>query len=86
MPALETGALLLALKWQTRAVQRLGRKFLHLADSQSALGYATKHRSSANSLQYLAERSSALQIASRLEPIFGFVGTRTNPTDRPSRW
>ena len=85
MPALETRALLLALKWRTRAVQRLGRKFLHLADSQSALGCATKHRSGADSLQYLAERNSALQIAGRLEPIFGFVRTHKNPADRPSR-
>ena len=85
MPALETRAVHLALKWRARAVHRLSSKFLHLVDSQSALGCSSRHRSSADTLAYLVERSCAVQLAGRLEPIFAFVRTHLNPADKPSR-
>ena len=85
MPALETRAINLTLLWRTRSVARLSKKFLHLSDSQSALGCMSKHRSGAASLTYLVERAAALQLAGNVEPIFGFVRTHINPADRPSR-
>ena len=85
MPALETRAVLLTLQWRARSVARLKRKFIHLSDSQSALGCLTKHRSGACSLNYLVERSTAIQLASFMEPIFAFVRTHINPADKPSR-
>ena len=85
MPALETRAVVLALKWRARSVARMSKKFLHLADSQSALGSYARHRSSAYSLNYLVERSCAIQVAACMEPIFAFVRTHQNPADKPSR-
>ena len=85
MPALETRAVILALKWRARSVERLSHKFLHLVDSQSALGCSSRHRSSMDSLNYLVERGCAIQLAGRLEPVFAFVRTHLNPADRPSR-
>jgi hypothetical protein len=85
MPALETRAVVLALKWRARSVARMSKKFLHLADSQSALGSYARHRSSAYSLSYLIERGCALQLATGMEPIFAFVRTHQNPADKPSR-
>ena len=85
MPALETRAVLLTLPWRARSVARLKRKFIHLSDSQSALGCLTKHRSGACSLNYLVARSTAIQLASFMEPIFALVRTHINPAYRPSR-
>ena len=85
MPSLEARAVLLTLQWRARSVARLGKKFLHLSDSQSALGCMSKHRSGATSLAYLVERAAALQLAGNMEPVFAFVRTHINPADRPSR-
>jgi len=85
MPALNIGAVVLALKWRTRSVVRLGKKFLYLADFQSALGSYARHRSLAYSLNYLIDRDCALKLTTRMELTFAFDRTHLNPADKPSR-
>ena len=75
----------MTLQLRARSVARLKRKLIHLGDSQSALGCLTKHRSGAYSFNYLVERSTAIQLASFMEPICAFVRTHLNPTNKPSR-
>ena len=83
--ALEARALLLALRWRSRSAARFSKRFLHLTDSKVALGAYCKHRSNARSFNYIVTRSSALQLASSMTPILGFVRSSLNPADLPSR-
>jgi hypothetical protein len=85
MPALNIRAVVLALKWRARSVVRMSKKFLYLADFQSALGSYARHRSLAYSLNYLIDRGCALKLATRMELTFAFVRTHLNPADKPSR-
>ena len=71
--SLECRALLLALRWRSRAMTRLGKHFLHLVDSKVALGAFTKHRSNSRAFNYLVTRSAALQLASGMTPILAHV-------------
>ena len=83
--ALEARALLLALRWRSRSVMRMGKRFLHLTDSKVTMGASMKHRSNARNLNYIVERSSALQLAASMTPVLAFVRSGRNPADLPSR-
>ena len=82
----ELRAVLSAVKWRARRAEHAGHRFLHLVDSQVALLALAKGRSSSSSLTYLLQRVSAVQLASNLYPVYGYVSTADNPSDAPSRW
>ena len=83
--SLAARALVLALRWKARSAAKVHSKFLHLTDSQTALGAFIKHRSNASALNYLLQRSASLELAGSLHPILCFVRSHDNPADRPSR-
>ena len=64
---------------------RMGKRFLHLTDSKVTMGASMKHRSNARNLNYIVERSSALQLAASMTPVLAFVRSGRNPADLPSR-
>ena len=83
--SLEARAVVLALRWKARSAAKVRSKFLHLTDSQTALGAFIKHRSNAGALNYLLQRSASLQLAGSLHPVLCFVRSHDNPADKPSR-
>ena len=83
--ALEARALLLTLRWRARSAARFSKKFLHLTDSQVALGSFCKQRSNARSFNYVVTRSAALQLAGSRFPVLAYVRSSRNPADLPSR-
>jgi hypothetical protein len=82
----ELRAVLSAIKWRARREKQAGHRFLHLVDSQVALLALAKGRSSSSALTYVLQRVSAVQLASNLYPLYGYVSTSDNPADAPSRW
>ena len=83
--ALEARALLLTLRWRARSAARFSKKFLHLTDSQVALGSFCKQRSNARSFNYIVTRSAALQLAGSMFPVMAYVRSSRNPAVLPSR-
>jgi hypothetical protein len=82
----ELRAVLSAMKWRARQSKQAGSRFLHLVDSQVSLLALAKGRSSSSALTYILQRISAVQLASNLSPLYGYVSTSDNPADGPSRW
>jgi hypothetical protein len=82
----ELRAVLSAMKWRARREEQAGQRFVHLVDSQVALLALAKGRSSSSALTYVLQRVSAVQLASNLYPLYGYVSTSDNPADAPSRW
>ena len=83
--ALEARGYYLCLKWRTRRIEGLSKKFLHLLDSMTAFGAMVKHRSPSPAMQYLVRRVAAIEMAADLAPILGYVRSHRNPSDKPSR-
>ena len=82
---LELKANLLHLRWRLRAKKRMGSRFLHLLDSQVCLGVLTKGRSSSWRLNRVLNRCNSLTLAAGLFPLYGYVRSDWNTSDRPSR-
>ena len=82
----ELRAVLSAMKWRALREDQAGQRFLHLVDSQVGLLALAKGRSSSSALTYVLQRISAVQLASNLYPLYGYVSTSDNPADAPSRW
>ena len=82
---LEMLAALSELKRRTRQLAGIGSRYLHLLDSQVALGVLTKKRSSSRILMKVCRKFSALELASSCKPFFSFVRSADNPADEPSR-
>ena len=60
-------------------------RFLHLLDSQVAIGVVSKGRSASLPLARVADKIAALTLAGRLRPLVAYVATDDNPADAPSR-
>ena len=82
---LESVAVLVELKRRARAVTNFHSTYLHLVDSQVAIGVFTKKRSSSRMLQRVLRKANALCLAANLVPVFVYVRSELNPADRPSR-
>ena len=82
---LEAIAVLVQLKARARSTGNFNTVFLHLVDSQVALGVFMKRRSSSRLLQRILRRANALCLACNLLPIFIYVRSELNPSDAPSR-
>lgn len=84
--ALELQAVLNAIKWRLRKAGRGKHRILHLVDSQVVAAILAKGRSSSFRLQVALSKYAALVVASGLVVAVGYVDTRDNPSDIPSRW
>ena len=59
--------------------------YIHLQDSQVSLACLVKGRSSSASINKLLRRSVPDYLASNVRPYFGYVRTKLNPADDPTR-
>ena len=82
---LESLAILMELRRRSRSTKNFDCTYLHLVDSQVAIGVFTKKRSSSRLLQRVLRRANSLCLAIGLHPIFVYVRSEINPADRPSR-
>ena len=62
-----------------------GHRYVHLQDSQVALASFVKGRSSSASLNRELRRSLPSYLASRIRPAFGYIQSKLNPSDDPTR-
>eukprot|EP00971_Amphidinium_carterae_P188860 3749090-Amphidinium_carterae.1 len=83
---LECLALLNLLRRLSRDTSRFGMRCLHLLDSQAALGALCKGRSTSFNLNGLLRRVAAHLFLMRVTPLWGWLQSRLNPADAPSRW
>ena len=82
---LESIAVSCQLKARFRNVGNFNTVFLHLVDSQVALGIFMKRRTSSKLLQRVLRRANAICLASNLLPVFVYVRSELYPADAPSR-
>ena len=82
---LELQAVLNGLRWRLRKACRSGHRILHLVDSQVIAAILAKGRTSSFKLQVGVSKYSALVVASGTVVAVGYIDTRDNPSDIPSR-
>ena len=82
---LEARATLNAIRWRLRSRIGIGKKHLHLVDSQVVQAVVTKHRSSSKVLNRICRTNCALELASHTHLLVGFVRSDLNPADAPTR-
>ena len=83
---LEMQAAFNCLKWRARKASNLGKRFLHLIDSQVCAAILTKGRTSSLRIRRTIRKINALVLACNFHPCFGYINTDDNPADVPSRW
>ena len=83
--ALELRAVKTALVWRIKELQESDAKFLHLVDSLVVLHALSRGRSSSRKLRRTLAKISALMLASGLHGAWGYIDTKQNPADKPSR-
>ncbi len=83
---LELYAVFTALKWRLSTAGSIGRRCLHLCDSQVFTVVLTKGRSSSITRMSILCRANALLLASFSQLCWACVSTDVNPADAPSRW
>ncbi len=83
---LELRAYLSYIKWLLRRPHLLHHRFFHLLDSQVCLAVVSKGRSSSFALSNVLEQCNALVLAGGMVAYVGYVDTKDNPADAPSRW
>ena len=84
--ALELRAVLTTVKWRTEQLKQQDVRCVHLIDSLVALHSLTRGRSSSRKLMRTVMRINSYLLVSGLQPLWGYVNTKDNPADRPSRW
>ena len=60
--------------------------YIHLQDSQVSLAALQKGRSSSHSLNRLMQESIPHHVSSNIKPFYGYVESKRNPADDPSRF
>ncbi|CAK0900771.1 unnamed protein product [Prorocentrum cordatum] len=83
--ALELKAVNASLRHRTRTTSLRSVKVLHLVDSQVAASILTRGRTSPGKLRGLARQYAAILVSSDLYVGVGYINTKLNPSDRPSR-
>ena len=82
---LEMEAVLTCLRWRVFRKKHLKCRFLHLTDSMVTLHALSRGRSSSRKLRAVLSKINSLILASGVHPVWGYVATKQNPADRPSR-
>ena len=62
-----------------------GRYYVHLQDSQVALACLLKGRSSSRAANHELLRSIPMHVSQRIRPFYGYVRSKKNPADDPTR-
>ena len=83
--ALELQAILTCLQWRVSRKRHQCCRMLHLTDSLVALHALSRGRSSSRRLRPILSKINALLLASDVFPVWGYVASKLNPADRPSR-
>ena len=83
---LECRAYLLAPRWRFRDRVNVGKRFIHMVDSQVTLFACVKGRSSSSRLRRVLCKINAYVLAGHGLPLLGYVKTDWNPADKPSRF
>lgn len=83
--ALETRAVLTALRWRIERHKKVRFKFVHLVDSLVALRALSRGRSRSCKLRRTILRVNSLLLATRSQVVRAYVHTKQNPADAPSR-
>ena len=82
---LEMQAVLTSLQWRIGRKRHQRCKFVHLTDSLVTLHALSRGRSSSRKLRAVLSKINSLLLASGVHPVWGYVSTKQNPADRPSR-
>jgi hypothetical protein len=83
---LEARAVLTTVRWRVNQRKQTNVRCVHLVDSLVVLHALTRGRSSSRKMRRTMMRISAYLLASGLQPLLGYVDTKQNPADKPSRW
>ena len=83
---LETQAVFDCLRHVAKHPRHHDSRRLVLVDSQVALGLLTKGRSSSRRINQILVRLAAVAKASNIMAFYGWVPSKANPADGPSRW
>ena len=83
---LELRAVLTTVRWRIEQLGQLKCRSLHLVDSLVVLHALTRGRSSSRKMRRTMMRINSLLLACNLSPLWGYVDTKQNPADKPSRW
>ena len=83
---LELVAALDLLRRQARSAKYHGQKMVTLVDNQVAMSCLAKGRSSARGLQAPLRRIGAVCLAAHFKLCLGWIKSKWNPADGPSRW
>ena len=84
--SLELRAVYTTIKWRVEQQKQLDIRCVHLVDSLVSLHSLSRGRSSSRKLMRTVMKISSFLLASGLQPRWGYVDTKSNPADRPSRW
>eukprot|EP00435_Cladocopium_sp_Y103_P022238 s2269_g5.t1 len=84
--SLELRSVLTTLKWRIQHKGHLGTRFLHLVDSLVVLHSLARGRSSSRKLRSSLSKVNSLLLCSSSHALWGYVDTKQNPADAPSRW
>lgn len=82
---LELRAILTAIRWWVKRRGCRSSKFLHLTDSLVCLHSLCRGRTSSRKLRRTLIKINALLLAADLHPVWGYVHSKLNPADKPSR-
>ena len=82
---LELRAVKTSIRWWIQRKQVTSSKFLHLTDSLVCLHCLSRGRTSSRKLRRTLVKINAYLLAADLHPLWGYVDTKQNPADRPSR-
>ena len=76
---------LTAVRRRLRVASAVGSRFIHLDDSQVAIGARVKARSFSYDLAPVIDEYNAIILAGGLRPILAYAHAELNPADKPSR-
>ena len=82
---LELRSILTSVRWWVKKKKCTSSRFLHLTDSLVCLHSLCRGRTSSKKMRRTLIRINALLLATDLHPLWGYVHTKQNPADRPSR-
>ena len=83
--ALELQAVLTCLQWRLSRKRHHRCRLVHLTDSLVALHSLSRGRSSSRRLRPILSKINALLLSCDIHPIWGYIASKQNPADRPSR-
>ena len=82
---LELRAILTTVRWWIKVKKFTGIRILHLTDSLVCLHCLSRGRTSSRKLRRTLIKINAMLLAADLHPSWGYVNTKSNPADKPSR-